>query len=156
MYPMCTLIRKAPHILCRGQACCRLIFAFNSLAVDVSLENLRGFEDHHPALLDGHLNPGLGITTEALALAAHGECAKAGEFHGIAPNECLADFAQGLLDHSGRLGPREADRLVNSLAQVRSGDSFAGYYCLPLAMVAPARNRAPCAKDKGQILFVSP
>jgi hypothetical protein len=58
----------------------------------VSPQNLRGFEDHHPAFLDGHLDPGLGIAAEAFALAAHDERAEAGEFYGIARNEALADL----------------------------------------------------------------
>ena len=54
----------------------------------MSLENLRGLEEHDPALLIGHLDPCLGIAAHALALVAQEERAEPGEFHGLAGSPC--------------------------------------------------------------------
>jgi hypothetical protein len=70
----------------------RLVFAVTGLAVDVSLENVRGLEDHDPALIDGHLNPSLGIATDALTLVADDERAEPGELHGLTGGKAVANL----------------------------------------------------------------
>jgi hypothetical protein len=77
---------------------------FDSLAIDMGLENVRGLEDMTLRCSMGTSTPVLDAT-DTLAFAAHGKRAEAREFHSVTANEGIADFAQDLFDQSCCLVP---------------------------------------------------
>ena len=75
------------------QTLCRVTHHHGSIfAIHMSLENLRGLEDHDPALLNRHLDACLGVAAYGLALAAHDEIAEAREFHALPYNRVSLIF----------------------------------------------------------------
>ena len=83
------------------------------------------------ARIDRHLDAGLRVAADALALAADDEGAERGQLHGLAGSQAVADLRQHPLDEFGRFRPREADLLVDRLAQIRSRYSFACHHAPP-------------------------
>ena len=110
-------------------------------AVDLSLEDLRGLEDQDPALLNGYLDASLRVEPDALDLAAHAECAEAGEFHSLAPDKCVANLAEHLAYKFCGLRSRETNLLVDGFAQILSPDGPASHWSHPLLLVQPTPER---------------
>src|SRR5207244_1065153 len=82
---------------------------------------------HHPPWRDRYLLAGLGIAPDPLALLAHDERAKRGKFHRLAALKAVGNFLQHEFDERRRFRAREADLLVNGLAQIRTRYGFSGH-----------------------------
>ena len=61
-------------------------------AVDTLLEYSRGLEYHHASRRNWYLRPSLGITADALALAANHERAERRQLHGFATFKTISNF----------------------------------------------------------------
>eukprot|EP01136_Pigoraptor_vietnamica_P003763 Opistho-1_new@33399 len=68
---------------------------------DPGAQHLAGTERQHPAWRDRHLDTGLGVAADTLALVAQDEAAKARNLHILALGERFAHMAENLFDHPG-------------------------------------------------------
>src|SRR5690606_24847933 len=91
------------------------------------LEHVRRAEDQHPPGADRHLLAGLRIAADALALLTHEEASEGRDLHRLAPGERVRNLLQHGFHELCRFVPRQAYLLVDSLAELRTGDSAVGH-----------------------------
>src|SRR5262245_9361544 len=82
-------------------------------AVDLLLEDRRGFEHHDAARRNRHFLAGLGIAADPLAFLADHERSERRKLHGLTALEAIGDFLENLFDKRGRFRARQADLLVD-------------------------------------------
>src|ERR1700732_4241538 len=94
---------------------------------------MRSTEDQNAARIDRHFLAGLGIASHALALAPHRETAEGGDLHHVAAGKRARDLVEHGLHQLRRFVAREANLLVDRLAQLRAR------YRLPRHRIFPPR-----------------
>src|SRR6185369_6201805 len=103
----------------RPGLCLRPPLARSALRDPVA-HDLAGAEGHHPPRRDRHLDPGLRIAPDPLALVAQDEGAEARHLDVRALGQGMAHVVQDALDDIGRFGARQAELAVYGVGKVRA------------------------------------
>src|SRR5690242_12722029 len=112
------IVRRAPGSLSAGT---------EALALrDLVAHDLAGAEGHHPPRSDRHLDAGLRIASDALALVAQDEGAEARNLHVLPFGERMAHVVKHPLDHARRFRARQAEAAVDDVGEVRASQCVAG------------------------------
>src|ERR1700761_6977233 len=79
---------------------------------------MRSPEYQHPAGVDRHLLPGLGITADTASLLAHGKAAERRNLDHLAARQRFGNLVQDCLDEFCRLVARQSNLLIDGLAEL--------------------------------------
>src|SRR3954468_2971029 len=83
---------------------------------------MAGPEHQDPPRQDRHLFPGLGVAPDPLTLLTHGETAEGGNLDHLSPCQSIRNLVENTFHKIGGFVAREADFLIDRLAQLRSCD----------------------------------
>ena len=93
----------------------------SAAAGDPLAHDLTGAEGEHAARRDRHLDAGLRIAADPLALVAQDEAAEAGNLDVLPVGQRVAHMVEDALDDAGRFGARQADLAMNDVGKIGAG-----------------------------------
>jgi len=114
--------------------------------VDAVFQYVAGAECQHAAGKNRHFLSGFRVAADALAFAAHLECAEGGDLDHLSALQGLADFREDCFYQIGRFVSGQTDLFVDSLAQISAGNGLVVHVApqlkINVAMTVPIHNKA--------------